>query len=212
MKKTLLLMVLLCLVLVFTGAYAQTGEVTEEKDPVPQSIENLEYDGSKQYLVVPNPKNQTPGTKTFYYQNSITKKWSAAPENTPYGVDHNTYMVNYIYADTEPTDPDAPHSTIYVTIWPRVADLEWSNLVFKADGKDHVPAARVTNLVKGDTCSVTVSGTQKTAGEYVAEATGLSNRNYTLPSEAQTQAFTINPGSSGGNNNSGSGSSGQSVR
>ena len=196
MKRILYLMALLCLVFISTAAFAADG--------VPESIENLEYDGSKRFLVVPNPKDQEPGTETFYYRNTITDKWSSDPSNTPYGIDAITYAVDYIYSDTEPINP-SEWKTIYVTIWPRVAELEWGNTTFTADGKSHAPTAKVTNLIKGETCKVTVSGAKKTPGEYVAKATALSNPNYTLPEDA-AQAFTIKEGSGGnhgGSNNPG---------
>ena len=68
--------------------------------------------------------------------------------------------------------------------------LIWSDTSFTYDGQDHAPAAAAAGLVGGDSCSVTVSGAQRNAGQYIATATSLSNANYKLPA-AVTQTFAI---------------------
>lgn len=70
------------------------------------------------------------------------------------------------------------------------AALSWSNLQFTYDGKAHVPSASVSNLIIGDSCTVTVGGEQVNAGTHTATASFLSNSNYSLPSE-KTTSFTI---------------------
>jgi hypothetical protein len=88
------------------------------------------------------------------------------------------------------------------TILQRTADLAWSELEFIYDGKEHKPTATVANLVKGDTCKVTVKVTRELTsnasikaikiGGYVAEAVRLSNKDYKLPEET-TADFYITP-------------------
>ena len=80
--------------------------------------------------------------------------------------------------------------TVKYTVKPRTAKLAWANTSFTYDGKSHKPTATVSNLVKGDACTVTVSGEKKDAGSYTATATKLSNANYALPKKA-TVKFTI---------------------
>ena len=84
-----------------------------------------------------------------------------------------------------PADP-----TTQFTIAPLEAKLAWANTSFVYDGKGHMPTATVSNLVKGDTCAVAVTGEQTKAGTHTATATKLSNENYKLPADPTTQ-FTI---------------------
>ena len=72
----------------------------------------------------------------------------------------------------------------------RAAELQWENTNLTYSGVGQKPVATVVNLVAGDSCAVTVSGEQTNAGNYTAEATGLSNDNYALPVDA-VQAFAI---------------------
>lgn len=92
---------------------------------------------------------------------------------------------NYKFAD------DATLTTSF-TINKLTATLSWSNLVSEYDGKTHLPTATVSNLCGTDTCTVTVTGEQTNAGTHTATATGLSNGNYALPTNA-TQKFVISP-------------------
>ena len=93
------------------------------------------------------------------------------------------------------------------TIEQRTADLAWKNLEFIYDGKAHKPTATVANLVKGDTCRVTVKVIKqvesnaivaKKIGIYLAEAVKLSNKDYKLP-EDNTAEFVITDRSVSGN-------------
>ena len=72
--------------------------------------------------------------------------------------------------------------------------LTWSgcdDLVY--DGEPVSVTAEATGLVGDDTCTVTVeNGDQTYAGTYTAEATGLGNGNYALPTEVE-QSYTIAP-------------------
>ena len=78
------------------------------------------------------------------------------------------------------------------TIAPKTATLTWSNTALTYNAKIQKPTVTVSNLVSGDACAVTVTGGKKDAGSYTATATGLSNKNYTLPATA-TKAFAIKP-------------------
>lgn len=79
-------------------------------------------------------------------------------------------------------------------ITPKAVGLEWSghdDLVY--DGEPVSVTAEATGLVGDDTCTVTVeNGDQTYAGTYTAEATGLGNGNYALPTEVE-QSYTIAP-------------------
>ena len=76
------------------------------------------------------------------------------------------------------------------TIHQKVAELSWSPDNFSYTGSDQKPAATVSNLEEGDTCTVTVTGAATATGEHTATATKLSNDNYKLPADP-TFTFTI---------------------
>ena len=84
---------------------------------------------------------------------------------------------------------DATHS---FTIAPKTIEIEWSNITFTYDRDSHVPTVTAKNLVKNDTCTISVSGEKTNAGTYTATADSVDNSNYKLPSE-KTTSFTINP-------------------
>ena len=79
-----------------------------------------------------------------------------------------------------------------LTIQPLGAQLSWSNTNLTYNGKVQKPTAAMSNLLPGDTCTVTVTGGQTDAGSYTATATALSNGNYTLPANV-TADFSIAP-------------------
>lgn len=94
---------------------------------------------------------------------------------------------NYVLAETE--------LTTKANITPKTVGLTWSgyeNLVY--NGEPVGVTAKATGLVSGDTCAVTVeNGAQTYAGTYTAEAAGLDNPNYQLPTEGTKQSYTIAP-------------------
>lgn len=78
---------------------------------------------------------------------------------------------------------------------PRVVVLNWGPTSWVYDGNPHSTTCTVSNLVSGDTCTVTLSGNSITnIGSTTVTATGLSNSNYKLPESGITQTLTINPG------------------
>ncbi len=86
----------------------------------------------------------------------------------------------------------APKGTM--TINKRVAELEWDySNPFTYDGLAHVVGCTVKNVCTGDTVTVKLSNYSKTnAGSYTATATGLSNSNYTLPTQGLSKTWIIN--------------------
>lgn len=85
--------------------------------------------------------------------------------------------------------------TATANITPKTVGLTWSghdDLVY--DGEPVSVTAEATGLVGDDTCTVTVeNGAQTDAGTYTAEAAGLDNPNYQLPTEGTKQSYTIAP-------------------
>lgn len=72
----------------------------------------------------------------------------------------------------------------------KTVGLKWTGTKIKYNGKKNKPTARATGLIKGDKCTVTVTGAMKKRGTYTAKATKLSNGNYQLPAE-RTISFEI---------------------
>ena len=85
------------------------------------------------------------------------------------------------------------NTTQNFTISQKEVGLTWSvpaNMVYT--GQPVSVTATATELVKGDTCTVTVTGGGETdAGTYTASAIGLSNNNYKLPASGTEQSYTI---------------------
>ena len=80
-------------------------------------------------------------------------------------------------------------------IVPKVVSLQWGPTSWRYDGNPHSTTCVVSNLVSGDTCTVTLSGNSITnIGSTTVTAIGLSNSNYKLPESGITQTLTINPG------------------
>lgn len=68
---------------------------------------------------------------------------------------------------------------------------DWENLTYNGEAVN--VTAEVINLVGDDVCTVGVSGgTPTLAGQYTANATSLSNMNYTLLSSVNSKGFVIN--------------------
>ena len=78
-------------------------------------------------------------------------------------------------------------------VTPKPIGVEWTNTEFTYDGTAHKPTATATDLVDGDSLTLTVTGAQTNAGSYTAtvEADSVTG-NYVLDADA-TVEFTIAP-------------------
>ena len=111
--------------------------------------------------------------------------------SVPTGKDAGTYTVWYKVEGDDGWKDIAPMS-LSAQISKRATDISWSEEEFIYDGKPHCPKATATGVLKGDICTVSVSGGGTDAGLYYATAEGLSNANYVLSGSVE-KAFTINP-------------------
>jgi len=88
---------------------------------------------------------------------------------------------------------------VTVEVAPKGITLVWigyENLLY--DGTASSVTATANGLVGDDECDIIVENGDKTdAGNYTAEATGVSNSNYKLPEEGLTREYTINKARSG---------------
>ena len=80
-------------------------------------------------------------------------------------------------------------------IYQLVAEVGWGNTRLTYNANSQLPQAYVKNAVSGDTVKVTVATKDGSdaikIGTYEAVPTDLSNTNYSLPEDVQTQQFTI---------------------
>jgi len=161
------------------------------------AIDHLTYTGEWQKLV-----NATgDGALGVYYRvcgpgvvlGDYCTGWS---QDMPFGKNAGDYIV-YWYSDGNDIyywkgSRSNPYR-VDVTIAPKVISINWGEQTsFVYDGAEHVPSPIAEGLVKGDECSITVSGAAKNVGEYTATATALSNSNYKLPENVK-KTFSVFP-------------------
>ena len=111
--------------------------------------------------------------------------------SVPTGKDAGTYTVWYKVEGEDGWKDIAPVS-ISAQISPRATGISWSEEVFTYDAKPHCLKASAADILKGDICTVSVSGEAADAGKYYATADGLSNSNYVLSGSLKKE-FTIAP-------------------
>ncbi len=106
--------------------------------------------------------------------------------------DIGTVTLKAVIADSD--NYNGKTITYDLQILPRPVKLVWYDNEFDYDGENHVPSARVENVINSDEVNVTVSGTQKNAGTYTATATAVDNNKYTVEDGIDvTGEFTIKP-------------------
>lgn len=127
--------------------------------------------------------NTDNGTVTYTYQVNKTGEWVSTKPTTA-----GTHTVKVSIAET--ANYNGGTATADFTVAQKEVGLEWANTSFTYDGESHAPTVTATGLVGSDTCTVTVTGGQKNAGNHTATASELSNSNYKLPTE-NTKPFTI---------------------
>lgn len=85
-----------------------------------------------------------------------------------------------------------------LTVGVKTIGITWGTTTFDYDGNVHIPTAKATGMVNGDTLELTVatdSGNAIDAADYTASITGITGTkagNYELPSNV-TQSYTIHP-------------------
>lgn len=154
----------------------------------PEAKTGLVYDGGEQELV--SSGKAEGGTMQYALgtddKTAPTTGWSTS---IPKGTDVRTYYVWY-KAVGDDNHVDADPASVAVNIAQKGVGLAWSNTKLTYNGKSQKPSASATGLVKGDVCTVTVTGKKTKPGNYTATASKLGNSNYRLP-KANTTAFSI---------------------
>ena len=82
--------------------------------------------------------------------------------------------------------------TIDVEILQRPLNIEWTSLEAVYTGVLSYPSYKLSNIIPGDECQITVSGGGIDVGEYTITVTGISNDNYDLETHTSV-TYTIIP-------------------
>jgi len=163
-----------------TGQGNYTGTATATFTINPASIENAEITLDKTSLVYTGSEHTVSVTKVVLGE----KELSASDYTTQSVTETNagTYTVT-----VTGTGNYTGTAIATFTIEQREVTLTWGNTQFEYNGSVQCPTATAGGLVGTDSCTVTVTGGQTNAGsDYTATATGLSNSNYKLPTNAST--------------------------
>ena len=184
----------------FTDVCTGSGEykyfTTSSPGPADASLftvtgTEVTYDGQEHGAVVECNYDEI-SDKGFdvYYGKIVNGRVSSYGTSLPvnagdYKIKIKTKATTYYTATPDLTDDDW-----VLTIEPKTVGLNWENTEFDYDGKSHIPSVTLTGVLASDSCTVTVTGTQKDAGSYIATASSLSNSNYQLPAD-HTVGFTI---------------------
>ena len=142
---------------------------------------NLNYTGELQTLV--SVTSVTGGTLSFKVDGE-----AAYSTEFPARKDAGTYTIQYKVDGDDNYNP--VEGSFNVTIAKKLVGITWSNTEFEYDGEEHCPTAVLTDVFASDTCTFTVTGAAKEAGNHAATVTSLSNANYVLPENPST-AFVI---------------------
>ena len=92
----------------------------------------------------------------------------------------HTITINFIVGANY---KDIPSVEVNVEIIRRPISIEWTSLEATYTGLLSYPSYRVSNIIAGDECEITVIGGGIDVGEYTVTVTGISNSNYVLESQ-----------------------------
>ena len=124
---------------------------------------------------------------------TVTVEGAQSDANAKSGT--GSYTATATALDNDNYKLPASGNTKEFTIAPKEIGITWGNTTFDYNGSEQVPSATATNLIGGDSCTLTVSGAEKnvSSSNYTATVTGVSNTNYKLPETGITTDFTIKP-------------------
>lgn len=178
----------------FIGSVFAIWSITGATMTVTANDQSYEYDGSLHgnAPVITTVNDQTPTIKYRY-----TSSGSYNITTTPQFKDVvNSGYNNIVYFQVTAPNHNTYEGSYQLVVNPKEATLTWGPTSWTYDGNAHSTICTVSNLVSGDTCTVTLTGNSITnIGSTTVTATGLSNPNYTLSGADNTSvSLTINPG------------------
>jgi len=185
-------------------AAASPISATSPSITVPSAVSMSYGDTGKTVSVTATAATGHTITGYQWYQNTTNSNTGgtavSGATSASYSIPQKTAAGTYYYycvVSTKRTDNNqtttGTSSAAKVTVGKRTAVLSWTNTSLTYNRSSQKPTCTVSNLLSGDTCSVTVGGAQTNAGTYTATAsalTGTAAANYQLPS-ANTTSFTI---------------------
>ncbi len=130
---------------------------------------------------------------TYYLADGTTKTTTAnsgAASDGAVPVKQGSYKV--VLSVPASNESYTGSKTVEFTVAQKEIGLEWNNTELTYNGENQKPTATATNVVSGDTVTVTVSGEQKDAGEGYTATASITNANYKLPT-VYTKTFKISP-------------------
>ena len=166
----------------FTGTVSNTWTIVGADMTVTANDQSYDYDGQFHGypITVSTVNNQT---ATIRYRTTSSGEYNLTSEPQFKDVVNSGYEGTVYFKVTAPNHKDYT-GTYHLEIYPLEAVLSWGTLEWTYDGNAHGTTCTVTNLISGDTCMVILSGNSITnIGQTTVTATGLSNSNYSLPSD-----------------------------
>ena len=172
----------------FEGTVSTTWNITSADISVTANDQAYTYDGAYHgaTITVETVNNQE-ATIRYRYTSSGDYTITSTPQFKD--------VVNSGYNGMVYFQVTAPNHTTYegsyqLVINPKVVTLQWGTTSWTYDGSEHHTTCIVSNLVSGDTCTVTLTGNSITnMGQTTVTATSLSNTNYTLDGASNTSVL-----------------------
>lgn len=175
----------------YKGTLSETWQITGADFTVTANDQSFEYDGKYHGtgITVSGVGSVTPVVMYgrnigVYDSDTIPQIRNVVDSGTVYfkvsAQNHNDYVGTY-----------------ELNIGPKTAVLEWGQLTWTYDGNEHRTTCVVSNLIAGDSCTVTLHGNQiiaigtKTVTARASDS--LSNPNYVLL-EDESRTLEIKPG------------------
>ena len=131
------------------------------------------------------------------YVNYLERYMTITSGSTLSASEQGTYTITFSLKDKDSTKWTDGTTGDVVCTWvinAKTAILQWGTLTWDYDKKEHSTTCTVTNLESGDACTVIFEGNKigPNVGTATVKVTGLSNKNYKLPSaEECTRTLTI---------------------
>ena len=179
----------------FTGSVSSHWDITPVDLSVVANDQSYTYDGNL---------HGTGITVTTVGENDVTVRYRTTSSGS-YSLTSAPQFRNVVnsgYNGTVYFQVTAPNHNTYegsyqLVIYPREVILSWGTLSWVYDGQEHHTTCTVSNLVSGDTCTVTLYNNSITnIGSITVTARAseaLSNSNYVLPHD-ESRTLTVSPG------------------
>ena len=179
----------------FTGSVSSHWNITPADLSVVANDQSYTYDGNL---------HGTGITVTTVGENDVTVRYRTTSSGS-YSLTSAPQFRNVVnsgYNGTVYFQVTAPNHNTYegsyqLVIYPREVILSWGTLSWVYDGQEHHTTCTVSNLVSGDTCTVTLYNNSITnIGSITVTARAseaLSNSNYVLPHD-ESRTLTVSPG------------------